>query len=161
MKRRSVSLMGGALIALNLSGCLFEDVVDEPVEIAFSVVTTGQDSGIVTERFEVIKEHSNFTGLWLDHAKGLSPAPAQPDIDFSQDMVIAVFLGERTTTGYGIKIAGVEEQRESLMVSVKATLPGVDCEIRQELSQPHQIVTVPRSGKVVTFATAVERVDCQ
>lgn len=160
MNRHLTALVSSTLIALSLSGCVLDSAANTAVEVPFTVVATGYYSGIASERFEVIKDHSIFTGLWLDHAKGFSPAPAQPDIDFSRDMVIATFLGERATGGYHIAISGVEEQEESLVVSVKATLPGVNCVVTQALSQPYQIVTVPRSGKIVAFTMAVERVDC-
>lgn len=160
MKRPLTALVSSTLIALSLSGCMSDSTANTAVEVPFTVAETGYYSGIMSERFEVIKDHSAFTGLWLDHTKGFSPAPAQPDVDFNRDMVIATFLGERATGGYSIAIAKVEEQEESLIVSVKATFPSAKCVVTQAMSQPHQIVTVPRSGKIVALTTAVERVDC-
>jgi hypothetical protein len=123
-------------------------------------VTTGQSSGIVSERLEVIRDQAEFTELWLIHANVFSPAPDQPEINFDQDMLVAAFLGERVTGGFSIAITEVQEREDSLLVRVRITLPGRNCLVAQAFSQPHQLVTVPRSEKMVVFTTEVERVDC-
>jgi hypothetical protein len=155
MKRDLIKFLGAALIAVSLAGCVEDNTSDPSVKVAFAVVTTGQFSGIESERLEVIRDPDDFSALWLIHANGV-----QPDIDFDQNMVVAAFLGERPTGGFTIAITEVEERGDSLLVKVRATFPGDNCIVTQAFSQPHQIITMAQTEKMVVFSTDVERVDC-
>jgi hypothetical protein len=160
MKWCLVAFISAAWITFSLAGCAEDNTTDAGVRIPFSVVETGQFSGLRSERLEVIRIASEFAELWQTHASGFSPAPIQPEVDFDREMVIAVFLGERPTGGFAITVTEATERADSLLVTVRITLPGTNCAVPQAFSQPHQLVTVPQSEQLVAFFTEVERVDC-
>ncbi|MFU8819028.1 MAG: protease complex subunit PrcB family protein [Desulfurivibrio sp.] len=160
MKHGLVVLAGALLLAWILSGCIADDKDDDGDDIGsrigFAVLRSGQTSGIGVERLTVIREGEAFAALWQEHGVDLSSPLAQPEVDFSQDMVVAVFLGERSTGGYSLAITEVRERSASFMVKLKATLPADDCVVSQAASQPYQMATISRSSKVVAFTTEAE-----
>jgi hypothetical protein len=132
----------------------------EAASISISEIAKGQQCGITTQRFEVIRDSSSFTKLWRSHSDGFSPAPEQPVVDFDQNMVIAAFLGERNSGGHSIEITGVAELADSIAVNVKGTLPGAGCMLTMAVTQPYHVVTIPKSSKPAAFVTTVERANC-
>jgi PrcB C-terminal len=132
----------------------------ETTAISISEIAKGQQCGITTQRFEVIRNSSSFTNLWLSHSEGFSPVPEQPVVDFDQNMVIAAFLGEQSTGGYSIEITGVAELADSIVVNVKGALPGAGCMLTTAVSKPYHVVTVPKSSKPIAFVTTIERANC-
>jgi heat shock protein HslJ/uncharacterized protein YecT (DUF1311 family) len=132
----------------------------ETAAISISEIAKGQQCGITTQRFEVIRDSSSFTNLWRSHSEGFSPAPEQPVVDFDQNMVIATFFGEQRTGGYSIEITGVAELADSIVVNVKGTLPGAGCMLTMAVSKPYHVVNIPKSSKPAAFVTTVERANC-
>lgn len=131
MKRPLVRSAFSGWIAAGLVGCVSSSDGGSASEVPVAVIAEGQYSGVHSQRFEVASDEPGFTGLWLEHASTVSPVPAQPGIDFTRDVVVAAFLGNRGTGGYGIGIIAAEEQVDSIVVSVKATLPGTGCIVTQ------------------------------
>jgi hypothetical protein len=160
MKRDLIYLISAALIVLSLNGCVEEDATDPMVKVAYSVLQTGQFSGIVSERLEVLRDQDAFAELWLAHGEVFSSVPVQPEVNFDQDMVVAVFLGQRATGGYTIAVTEVVDRKDSLLVNLRVTLPGTNCAVTQAFSQPHQMIAMRQSEKMVAFTTVIERVDC-
>jgi hypothetical protein len=128
----------------------------------------GTQSDIVSQRFEVIRDEESFLQLWLDHTASVSPPPEPPVIDFEQERVIAVFMGRQPTGGYRIGVTSIEEAPDSLVVNVRATLPGPDCFVTLVETRPYQLVLLPQvpdieefpTRNVVAFQTTVEQEDC-
>lgn len=162
MKHGLVLMVGAVLLAWSLVGCVSDDDDDGEGElVAFSVVESGQNSGVGTERLTVIREQALFDDLWQEHAGGaafLTP-PAPPLVDFNQRMVLAIFLGERTTDRHRIEVFEVREHSANFTVKVRVTLPDEGCAVFDEDVQPFQMVTIPQSDKVVGFTTEV-RLGC-
>lgn len=159
MKRLAL-LAGVLMLALLLAGCQSDDDDDNGnggTLIAFSVLQTGQTSGIGMERLTVIRNQEAYDALWLEHETAFVITPAQPTVDFAQRKVVAVFLGQRTTDRHRIEIIEIRERAANFMVKVRATLPDDECTVIDELVEPYQLVTIPRSDKVVGFTTEIVR----
>jgi hypothetical protein len=168
-----------------------EDHNESPLApVPFETIEEGQFSGIVSQRFEVVRDEESFAQLWLDHTAPASPPPEAPVIDFEQDMVIAVFLGTQPTGGFSVEVVDVsptngvvedinsedeaadsvnnveedvndvEEGTSQLVVHVRATFPGPNCVVTQALTQPYQLVLLRRVPDIVAFQTTVEQQDC-
>ncbi|MFH7319544.1 protease complex subunit PrcB family protein [Desulfurivibrio sp. D14AmB] len=161
MKHGLVILVGVMWLLLSLSGCVADDNDDDDGEeagdrVAFSLLRSGQASGIDDERLTVIREQAAFADLWQEHAAAFSPPPLQPEVDFSRDMVVAVFLGQRATGGHSLAATEVRERSASFLVKLRVTLPEAGCTVNQNPSQPYQMVIIPRSTKVVAFTSEVQ-----
>jgi hypothetical protein len=95
----------------------------------------------------VAKTDAEFDTMWRTHA----PGRTAPAVDFSKNMVIAVFLGSRPSSGYQVQITGVRREGDALVVSWAERRPGRDQMAAQVMTAPSHIVAVPRFDGPVKF----------
>jgi len=87
--------------------------------------------------------------LWNQHAGERT----RPSVDFTREVVAAVFLGTRPTAGFAIEIVRVRQEGVALVVEYKETRPAPDSVAAQVLTSPYHIVAVPRGSTTeVKFA---------
>jgi hypothetical protein len=110
-------------------------------------------SSITTAREAVAKSAAEFQSLWRAHA----PGRPTPTVDFTKDMVIAVFLGTRPSSGYSADITGVQREGDQLIVTWVERRPSAGQSAAQVMTAPSQIVTVPRFDGQVRFQRAETR----
>lgn len=111
------------------------------VPIPFEVIHTINFSGVRTPRFTVTRNSAEWEALWIEH-RGQVLFPLPP-LDFSKDMAIGVFLGERPSLCYAVEITSIDKTSERVTVQYKeiTQAPGVLCPT--SISTPSQIVSVP------------------
>ena len=90
---------------------------------------------------------AEWAALWKTHA---ADRPL-PRVDFSKDMVVAVFMGTRTTAGYGVQIVGTVERNGGLVVQYVETQPVGRAVTAQVITMPYHFAAIARSAGTVTF----------
>ena len=128
--------------------------------VPFSVIAAGGSSGIASERLQVLRDESSFSALWASHDLTLGPANTEPSVDFGQEMVIAVFLGAKPSSGYSIDISKIEDGPNNIAVTVSIGISRC-LPVAQVITQPYMIVKTARSSKIVTFNESVQVPNCQ
>jgi VWFA-related protein len=123
-----------------------------PVVVPIQPTTLAGDqmSAIANPRQAVAKTAAEFEALWRAHSPG-RPVPA---VDFSKNMVIAVFLGSRPSSGYDVQITSVRHEGEAMVVTWAERRPGRDQMSAQVMTAPAHLVTVPRFDGAVRFEKA-------
>ena len=119
-------------------------------KISFQTVARGFRSGIREPLQAVIRNETEWRALWQKHVSIQADPPPLPTIDFTKDIVAAVFLGEKPTGGYAIEIVGAERNDGTLTVSFNEKRPQPGGMTIQSFTQPFHIVRVA--------ATATENV---
>lgn len=125
---------------------------------SFSVLASGQDGSYTDNRsFMVVKSQQAFEDLWYDNGEW----ETAPEVDFSKDMVIAVFNGRANSTGYNVDVIAVEDYQDEIMVEVALTKPAAegDCQYAAVVTRPYQLVTVEQSTKTVQFRSYEEEIN--
>lgn len=106
------------------------------------------DAGEISKRalaFQVdARDEAQMRLLWAQH-KDTQP----PYVDFSREMVVAVFLGTRPTGGYAVVIESITRTGTDLDVLSSEGRPGAGCIVSQALTTPYVLVRVPRVTGVV------------
>ena len=121
----------------------------------------GDTSGITAKRLEVIRDINTFTEFWSDHAAGRAPQPAQPEVAFGTDMIVAAFMGQRTTDGYAVTVEEVRENNDFIVIEIELETPGDNCAVTQSVTQPHHVIVLPDSDLPVQFSeSTVEGAAC-
>lgn len=113
-----------------------------------ALATTSQ---ILTPRYIVSQDADSFRQLWREHAGSIE---SMPSVDFHQEMVIAVFMGEQPSGGYSIQIENVEEvdeQGHHLQVNYRLQRPDPSQMVIQMLTSPVHFIAVPRQDLAVEF----------
>ena len=123
------------------------------VPISFSTIDKGLQSGIKGRKFVVIKTDKEWEDFWRLHKRTFLPQQPIPHVDFKQEIVIAVFSGEKRTGGHGIEIKRVEQNLEKgqLEVFFLETHPSPGAMVIQGLTQPYDIVKLKKFDIPVVF----------
>lgn len=121
------------------------------VGIDYQQVDSDFISGIAMEQNVVIQDASAWAALWEKHKKNHVPVPALPSIDFSQQIILGVFLGTRPTGCYSVLIQRIYTDGGTVFVEYKESTPSADAICTQALTAPSELVAVPRMGQPVVF----------
>jgi hypothetical protein len=109
------------------------------------IIERGSTSWVDSPRQAVARTPDEWARLYKAHAPDKQP----PAVDFSKEMVLAVFLGSRPTAGYGVEIVGTKEANGALTVQYRQTRPPPGAITAQVITMPYVMVAVPaRAGDV-------------
>jgi hypothetical protein len=151
------------LVTMNLS--------EDPVEfvqlstaaanaVNFTTIEKSQFSGINVERTEVIRDAAAWEQLWKQHQARVTPGAPPPIVDFSKNMVVAVFNGERAHTGFTMAITKVYKSGAKLFVEYdsKGPLPSQAkiSNYAAVITSLAQMIVLPRSDEPASFIKHVE-----
>jgi len=112
-----------------------------------TTVARGPMSAIAGSKEVVVRSNAEWTALWKDHG---SSQPV-PTVDFSKEMVAAVFLGSRPTGGFSVEIVGTRAEGDALVIEYAERRPGRGDIVSQVLTSPFQIVKLPAHKGSVRF----------
>lgn len=150
------------LIAL-LSGCdttgLDNDFFKDAEVISYEEVETGYYATVSNQNI-VIRQEARFEEFWESLHQNKTPIPNLPDIDFSNQMVIAVTMETQPSGGYGIRITQVRLKNGILGVKVLNTKPGDDCITTGAITTPYHLVKLDKRSEEVEFFEEVKSLDC-
>jgi hypothetical protein len=68
-----------------------------------------------------------------------------PRIDFSRREVILIAAGPRSSTGYELRILGVRENGDRIVVTVRERTPTLGERVLARVTYPFRLISVPRS----------------
>jgi hypothetical protein len=110
------------------------------------------NSGLDDPLRVTIRDVEAWRKMWKQiYRRGPSPSPELPDINFSKEMVILAALGSRPTGGYAIFIESIYKRDGRLVIKVSSQSAGKNCMVTQAVTQPLDIVRIPKSGMPVVF----------
>jgi hypothetical protein len=122
-----------------------------PNQVTLQTIAKGVRSGIRESLQTVARSQTEWQALWQNHASIQANQPPPPAIEFSDQIVVAVFLGDKPTGGYEISIISAEQTNGVLTVSYSEKEPRPGAITTQSFTQPFHIVriAIPRAEKVV------------
>jgi len=122
--------------------------------VVFATLVIGSHSGIRAHANMVARTEAQWRALWQQHATGIQPPPRRPAVNFSTEMVIAVFAGPSPARTQ-ISVETITIKRYQLMVSVQRKFDPSNREFNLTggPDTPYHIVRLPRSSLRVVFVT--------
>jgi hypothetical protein len=116
--------------------------------------TYGGDSSLV----RLDSNQQSFNQTWNIMNGNFVPVPSAPSIDFGRNKVLTVFLGQRSTGGYGIVLASAKLEGQTLVVNANVRQPSAGAITTQVLTSPFSSVQISggarfTSVRVVNGAT--------
>jgi hypothetical protein len=121
--------------------------------VVFTILTQGNHSGISTFTQTVVRSTDEWAALWQRHAAGTRIPTVPPTVDFSRNMVIAVFFG-KGPVGRRTAISDIVERGSQLVVLLQMIgPPGPESEDLPQIT-PFYIVQLARSPMPVVFMRA-------
>lgn len=137
--------MGPSRFALVIACCAIAAMSAQTP--SFANLLKGNISGQQLGRQVTARTAAEWKALWKDHA----PEAKMPDVDFSKQMVVGIFLGSKPSEGYDVEIVGVREEGKDLIVEYVEKQPARGTLAAQILTEPFHLVTVPRHAGTVRF----------
>jgi len=122
-------------------------------ELTIAERWTGTYSGIKTASERVIRDTGTWAKLWIQLHSIQSPVPPVPKVDFDNQIVLAVFLGEQRTGGYSIRITKLKSTDTHIEVHVERTAPPPQNDVTTALTQPYDIAVIAKPDKPVKFVS--------
>ena len=110
----------------------------------------GASSNVEMARQVTVTSTPQWVALWKEHGS----ARPQPAVDFSKEMVVAVFMGSRMTSGYAVEILGYRSASPGLkdvIVEYRETAPARDAISAQVLTAPYHIAVIQKQVGTVSF----------
>jgi hypothetical protein len=114
---------------------------------SMNTIDSGQNSALTTARQVVVRSAQEWRDLWPT----VSSTRPMPAVDFSKEMVVGVFLGQRSTGGYSVKILRTREEKGTLVVEYREGRPAAGTLTAQVITAPYQIATLPTFAGEVRF----------
>ncbi len=112
----------------------------DPVDM--ETIVQGSTGGVTEERYEVIRDVERFHAVWQElHRNRLEP-PEPPSVDFTKHVVIAAFLGRKSTGGYAVEIVEIcrDDTTDAPVIRVTRRSPDPDAMVTQALTAPFHLV---------------------
>ena len=110
-------------------------------------VAKGDMSGVQTMRQVTVRTAAEWQKLWKEH----SPDEKIPAVDFNSNMVVGIFLGSKPSAGYQVEILNVRPEGNDLVVEYVQKQPGRGMMSAQMLTEPYDLVAVPKHAGPVRF----------
>ncbi len=104
-------------------------------------IEKGDQSNVDSARQVLVRSEAELKQLWQRHA----PDRPMPAIDFSREMVVAVFMGSRPNAGFSTAIVSATAAAGVLLVRYSETSPRSGDVAAQILTFPYHIVAIPKA----------------
>jgi hypothetical protein len=104
-------------------------------------IEKGDQSNVDDARQVLVRTEAEWTKLWNQHA----PDHPRPRVDFSREMVVAVFMGSRPNAGFSTTITSAMAANGALVVRYNETMPRAGTVSAQILTFPYHIVAIAKA----------------
>jgi hypothetical protein len=151
--RWSAALALGLLIPL--AACAVQpvgNVAAEGAALPFSTVAKGFASGVLEPLQVAIRTREEWVALWARHTRAQVQPSSAPPVDFSREMVVGIFLGERATGGYEVEITKAERGETGLRIHYRSKSPDPGAMVTQARTQPYHVIKLVRDDSPLVFS---------
>ena len=139
---RSIIIKGTVIIVVSLivGSALFVQIDMYPLPVHFEEIEQGFFCGLKARVNYAIEDNDTWNTLWTDMHNTSSGVPELPYVNFTREVVIAVFLGDFPTGGYVANITGIMSDGGHINVIIREQHPGDSCVVFMAFTQPYHIV---------------------
>jgi protease stability complex PrcB-like protein len=104
-------------------------------------IEKGDQSNVDDAKQVLVRTEAEWAKLWQQH----NPDRPRPAVDFSKEMIVAVFMGSRPNAGFSTTITSAMAANGALLVHYKETKPAVGSVSAQILTFPYHIVAIRKA----------------
>jgi hypothetical protein len=116
-------------------------------DVPFEIVARGQQAvGVTSPAYQMLRTPEELVTAWNRAHGSALQAPPLPGVDFERETLLAVFLGQKPTGGYGADVRGVTLEGGDLFIDLIEASPGPGAMVTQALTSPWLLMRVPRGG---------------
>ncbi len=129
-------------VLVSLTACSGADVTPgEPLAYdALKCPAVAFSTGIDQPGVKVIDNAHEFTEVYA--ASDLNNQDDIPAVDFDRQVVIAIHLGTKPTSGYGLRLTSVKYEGDRALINYDTLVPGNGCMLNQVITYPYCLIAV-------------------
>ncbi len=128
----------------------------DDTRVPFETIMQGSHADRREAGEEVARSQSEYERIWRQTQSGRATEPdvegGATEVDFDDEMVIALFMGQQSTGGYAIEVDEVRVDEQTATVYYRERRPGPDEIVTQALTSPYHLVRLPRLSQEVRFS---------
>ncbi|WP_151638981.1 protease complex subunit PrcB family protein [Noviherbaspirillum aerium] len=124
-----------------------------PWETVDSDIYSGLDAGMTV----TVRDQRTWSRLWAEHKANRHHPYPLPRIDFSEEMVVGIFTGERPNGCHAVRIQRVYRKDGSVVVEYSERIPSGPRICNYAVTHPSHLVAIPRSAGPVKFVRMPDR----
>ncbi|WP_051363476.1 protease complex subunit PrcB family protein [Deinococcus murrayi] len=124
--------------------------------VAVTELASGTNAAVSTPGVQVATTQTALNALYRVAYGNQTGAPAAPTLR-AGETAVAIFLGQRPTGGYGVRVTGASVQGGTLTLTVELRAPGPDSIVTQALTSPWTMVRVAGTFTRVQLVDAAGR----
>jgi hypothetical protein len=128
-----------------LAVLLMTAVVATAAEVKVRVLKQGSQSGIQKAERVIVRTQKDWEQLWTRSLPEGAPKSEPPKVDWSNEMVVAVFLGSKSTGGYATRVVGTRELDGKLEIQLEERRPAPGGIVTQAFTSAYAMAAVPKS----------------
>lgn len=152
-------------IGTNGGASFTTEVATEPLNagvVNVDQIDRGQYGDIVEGTQTVLRDEETYASFWERLHADRGSVPDRPNVDFEEEIVVAIVLGQRSTGGYGVEIGEVlaSDGGGQIQVQFTETMPGNNCVVTQALTSPYVLATVEAQDENFKFDGSEETRSC-
>ena len=125
------------------------DPVEE--EIPIERLASEWSSGFEEAARRVIHNPIEWAIVWAQIYENGSSKPPLPWVNFSKEQVVVAALGRRPSSGYVISVTAASRTGGSTTVRLESRSPGPGCGVLTVITEPVDVVKMPRTVGSVVF----------
>ncbi|MBK7642171.1 MAG: protease complex subunit PrcB family protein [Planctomycetes bacterium] len=134
-----------AILLLVLCACRSAAVSTAP-NSGFEILVQGYQSGEHSPGYQLITNAEDWHTFWKRHSAWRIPPAPEPAVDFAEKSVIVVRAGDQPSAGWVLATNSVWREADVLHVDAVLDVPPSDAVVPQVVTQPYQILLVPRTS---------------
>lgn len=130
-----------------------ENIGNENASTGFRALTcpalADYSSDLRERREEVIDNHHKYVELYT-MADPDSQADI-PEVDFNEEFVVFLHMGEQSSSNHLIQITNVAESEDAITITYETIWPCNNCEVDGALTYPYCFVAIEKTDKTILF----------
>jgi hypothetical protein len=134
-----------------IDACVAQAPSPNQMTIPLTTIQKGNFSGIRDPLQVAVRTQDMWESLWKRHTSIQSPPLPAPAVNFTTEMVVGLFAGEKTTGGYEVEITRAEVKDSTLYIYYVEKSPASGGMAIQALTQPFYLAKLPRYDTPVVF----------
>ncbi|MEF2277659.1 protease complex subunit PrcB family protein [Deinococcus sp. YIM 134068] len=130
-----------------------QPVASQGVRVSFTELASGTNAAVTTSSVQVAATQGAVSALYGLAYGRQTGTPAVPSVT-AGSTVVGVFLGQRPTGGYSVRVTGASAQNGVLTLTAEVRSPGAGSITTQAITSPWTLVRVPGAYREVRVVDA-------
>lgn len=116
-------------------------------DLIWEILAEGNQAiGFSQSDYIFITDESQLLSVWNKAYGAQLSVPALPQIDFTRETLVAIFMGEKPTGGFGIQIDDISLDQGAVYINMQLLEPAPGMMMTQALTSPWMMVRILRGG---------------